>query len=367
MTLEMSFNIYDHQMKRNTRILLTGASGAVGYEVLKQLHVSKKYDVTAFDIKTPESVKRLSCFSHDVEIIYGDISCENEIKAACIEKDVVIHLAAIIPPLADEQPELANTVNVTGTENLIQSLEKHSPHAFLFYSSSVSVYGDRVTDPNIRVSDPLIPSEGDEYAKTKIAAEKRIMDSQLNWSIFRLSAIMGRHKLSKLMFHQPLNTSLEIATIEDAARAFVHAIEKRTKLSGKIFNLGGGEKCRSSYEDFLKRSFKINGLGKLNFAPKSFADKNFHCGYYQDGGDLENILHFRKDTLDSYFMKEAEKIAPFRKFITSIFRRPIKFYLQKQSEPLKAFKTKDKKAIQHFFICENFSNESTPDSLNLND
>ena len=332
------------------RVLLTGASGGIGSEVLKQLYLSKKYTISVFDIKTPKSVKIFSAYSNEIEIIFGDISKLEDIKAACIGKDIVIHLAAVIPPVADEQPKLAHKINVLGTENLVRLLEQYSPEAFLFYSSSISIYGDRVANPNIKITDALIPSEGDEYAKTKIRTEKLIEKSKLNWSIFRLCAVMGNHKVSKLMFHQPLNTSFEIATLEDTARAFVNAIEKRTELSKRIFNLGGGEKCRTSYEQFLKTSFKINGLGKLDFAPKSFADKNFHCGFYQDGDDLENIIHFRRDTLESFFKKEKEKVSLIQKTFVVIFKRLIKYYLQKQSEPLQAYKTNDSKAIQHYFI-----------------
>ncbi len=342
-------------MKTKLRVLLTGASGAIGLEVLKKLYFSKSFNITVFDIKAPRTVKILSGFSQEIDIIYGDISNEQDLRIACIEQDIVIHLAAIIPPMADEQPELAHKVNVSGTENLIRALEQFSPNAFLFYSSSISIYGDRVANPNIKVTDPANPSEGDEYAKTKIVAEKLIQNSKLNWSIFRLCAIMGRHKISKLMFHQPLNTSFEIATLDDTARAFVNAIQKRDELSGKIFNLGGGEKCRSTYEEFLKRSFKIFGLGKLDFAPKSFADKNFHCGFYQDGADLENILHFRRDSMYSYFERVKEKISFIRLFFTSIFRGPIKYFLQRKSEPLKAFKTNAIKAIQHFFTSNDYN------------
>ena len=86
--------------------------------------------------------------------------------------DGVIHLAAVIPPLADEQPSLAKAVNTNGTINLINQLETVSPNAFFMYSSSISVYGDRIASPNIKVSDPLQVSLGDEYAVTKIDAEK---------------------------------------------------------------------------------------------------------------------------------------------------------------------------------------------------
>lgn len=341
-------------MKSKQRILLTGASGGVGFEALKQLHATKNFRITVFDLKTVQSKKAFSRFKEDIEIIYGDITNIDDLTKACIEKDVVIHLAAIIPPLADEKPELSNSVNIGGTENLLRVLEQYSPNAFFLYSSSVSVYGDRIENPYIKVTDPLTPSIGDEYALTKIAAEDLIKRSKLNWSIFRLCAIMGKHKISKLMFHQPLNTSLEIATLEDTARAFVKAIDKKEALSGRIFNLGGGKKCRSTYKAFLERSFDIFGLGKLAFPPKSFADKNFHCGFYEDGDDLEDILHFQRDTLESYFEKEKKKISPVRKVLTSIFRRVIKFFLKAKSEPLQAFKDKDEKAMEQYFT----SNES---------
>ncbi|HHH53895.1 MAG TPA: NAD(P)-dependent oxidoreductase, partial [Bacteroidetes bacterium] len=272
----------------------------------------------------------------------------------CRNKDFVIHLAAIIPPLADKKPALSWKVNVEGTRNLIKGIEKYSTNAFLLYSSSISVYGDRLKNPWIKVSDPLRPSEGDEYAKNKIEAEKIIQNSKLDWTIFRLTAIMGGHQISELMFHMPLETPLEIATPEDTARAFVHALNKRKQLSKKIFNLGGGEKCRIIYKDFLKRSFEISGLGKLNFPHKTFAEKNFHCGYYADGDELENILHFRKDTIDTYFEKQKKKTNTIQKFLTGIFKKPILKHLKNKSEPLKAFLSKNNYLIQRFFNYNKF-------------
>src|SRR5690606_18166200 len=168
-------------------------------------------------------------------------------------------------------------------------------------------------------------------------------------TIFRLAAIMGGHKMSKLMFHQPLDTSLEIATPQDTARAFVKAISKQEQLSERIFNLGGGESCRIDYEGFLERSFEIFGLGKLDFPKGAFAEKNFHCGFYEDGDDLENILHFRKHSLEDYFEMEKEKYSSLKKFGASLFRKPIKYFLLKQSEPLKALRENDQKLKKQFF------------------
>lgn len=330
-------------------VLLIGASGTVGFEVLKQLLVIPDIKLTVFDKKTKASGKKLDSYKDKVNLIYGDLTKLTDVEKIVHNQDYIIHLAAIIPPTADDYPELAQKVNTEGTRSLVQLLEQHSPNCFFIYSSSISVYGDRLENPYISVGDPLEPSPGDEYAVTKIAAEKIIQESKLGWTIFRLAAIMGGHKMSKLMFHQPLDTFLEIATPQDTARAFVNAIDKREQLSKRIFNLGGGENCRIDYEGFLHRSFNMFGLGELNFPDKAFAEKNFHCGFYKDGDELENILHFRRHSLEDYFNIEKEKVSGFEKSGASLLRMPIKYYLLKQSEPLIAMRTNDKKMKRQFF------------------
>ena len=342
-------------MERSERkkVLLTGASGTIGFEVLKQLlERLALYEITVFDLETYRAKRKFAPYKKSINIVYGNIFNEKDILKVSAGQDVVIHLAAIIPPLADEKPKLTYQVNTKGTEKLVSLLEQQSPNAFFIYSSSISVYGDRLERPWIKIDDPLIPSAGDEYAQTKIEAEAIIKKSKLDWSIFRLAAIMGGHKMTKLLFHQPLKTSLEIATPTDTARAFLNAIEKQEHLSKRIFNLGGGASCRMRYDRFLSRSFEINGLGALDFSPKSFAEKNFHCGYYEDGEVLNAILHFRKDTLETYFEKEKRKISPLRKYVVSLFKKPIKYYLQNQSEPLMAHRVQDEERMAHFFNSE---------------
>ena len=332
-----------------TSVLLTGASGTVGYEVLKQLIDKKIYNVTVFDVESSSSRKKFEALPQHFEIIYGDITNEEDVKKISKNKNVVIHLAAIIPPLADEKPHLAEMVNVKGSELLIRNLESYSPNAFFIYSSSISVYGDRLKNPNIKVEDDLIPSEGDEYAVTKIETEKIVQQSKLKWTIFRLAAIMGNHKISKLMFHMPLQTSVEICTPSDTARAFVNAIEKENELKNRIFNLGGGANCRLTYEQLLSESFRIFGMGKLDFPEKAFAEKNFHCGNYADGDQLENILHFRRDDLKSYFQKVKSGVNPAVKFITKIVNPIVKKTLLKKSEPYEAYMKNDRKMLERFF------------------
>ncbi len=333
------------------KILLTGSSGTVGKKVLDQLLLKKCYDITVFIQKSAKNLKFLKSYINNIQIIYGDLSIEKDFEAINTEFDCIIHLAAIIPPTADDYPEKAYAVNVTGTKNLILNIEKNSPNAFFMYSSSVSVYGDRLNNPEIRTEDPLNPSYGDEYGKTKIEAESLIKNSKLDWTILRLCAIMGikNHKMSKLMFHMPLSTSIEIATPEDTARAFVNGIEKRKQLSKNIFNLGGGDNCRITYKELLTKSFEIYGLGKLDFPEKTFAEKNFHCGYYADGYQLEKIVNFRNNDLDYYFKMNQQGISSIQRFFTILLKKPIKYFLKKQSEPLKAYKENNTELKKRFF------------------
>ncbi len=332
-------------------ILITGGAGTVGREIVKLLINNPEYHITCFDLNSTKNRSILRPFKSKMDLVYGDIRDKKTVNRLVENQDFIIHLAAIIPPKADQMPELTYQVNVLGTQNLLDAISASSKRPFLIYASSVSVYGDRVKNPYISVTDPLTPSDRDEYGKTKVEAERRIQGSNIDWSIFRLTAIMGsrNHKIGPLMFHMSLDTLMEIATPEDTARAFNNAIEKTEQLKHRIFNLSGGEKCRIKYRDFLEQSFHFAGLGLLDFPDKTFAEKNFHCGYFTDGDQLDEILQFRHDTIETFSIHFKEGVPFLQKFFTILFRRWIKRALLKRSDPYQAFIKKNEAEMRHFF------------------
>lgn len=330
------------------KVLLTGASGSVGFETLRQL-LSDGHEVTAFDTKNWRNTRKLRKYRKRAHVVYGDIRDKSLVSSLVQDQDIIIHLAAVIPPQADKFPKLTRDVNYGGTKNIINAIKKHGNKSFLIFSSSVSVYGDRTKDYWINVTDPLEPSEGDYYAKMKIKTEEYIQDSDIDYTIFRFTAIMNRPQTDPLMFHMPLDTKLEIATVYDTARALVRAIGHTKKLNGNIYDLAGGEKCRTTYREFLIEMFKIYGLQYRYIKEVAFARRNFHCGYFLDGDKLEDILHFRRDTLDDYYHIVDRSTNKLARLLAKIFSQPIIFFLTRKSDPLRAVKKNNKGLIRRFF------------------
>src|SRR5512135_1913353 len=101
------------------RVLLTGPFGNIGSHTTAEL-IRQGHQVRAFDLRTPRTEKVARRFTGQIEIHWGDIRQADKVKAAVEGQDVIVHLAAILPPVSDEQPEEAKQVNVGGTRTLIE-------------------------------------------------------------------------------------------------------------------------------------------------------------------------------------------------------------------------------------------------------
>jgi nucleoside-diphosphate-sugar epimerase len=321
-------------------------------ELLKEY---EEHEIIVLEKRSEIAERELKPYINSIQLVYGDLRDPATLEDIPKRIDFVIHLAAIIPPLADHDTELAYDVNVLGTKNLLDHLMKHSPDAFFLYASSVSVYGDRLLNDGIKIGDALKPSVGDFYAHTKIEAEKLVENSGLNYTIFRLSGVMGprpgedRSKIEPLMFHMPLDTKYELVTTRDCGYALVKAIKHQEVLNRKIFNLSGGEACRVVYRDFLKHSFEISGIDLDQFPKYAFAEQNFHCAFYKDAHVLNDILEFQRDTLESYYKWTDPKPKPIQRFFIKLFQKQVIKKIASESDVLNAVKNNDEKLIKRFF------------------
>jgi nucleoside-diphosphate-sugar epimerase len=295
------------------KVLLTGAFGNVGTSTLDEL-IRKNYEITLFEVQTPRNMRISRKYSEKCRIVWGDIRKYDDVLSAVDGQDAVIHTAAIIPPLADQKPELAYAVNVGGTGNIIRAMESQEHHPKLIYTSSVSVYGDRVDDPFIKVGDTPRPNDDDGYAKQKLMCEELIRGSGLEWVIFRLSYIVSPDKLEMdpLMFHMPLNTGLEPCHTLDVGTALANAVGT-DEVYGNTYHIAGGPKSRITYRDYLENMIGLFGLGKKLLPESAFRKSGFHCGY-MDTESSERLLDYQHHTLGDYFNEVGKKMASTRFF-----------------------------------------------------
>lgn len=186
-------------MAKNLRVFMTGASGGMGMESLKQMmpNVGKAYDLVLLVRNSEKNRKEMAPFEgkDGLEIVWGDLDDKEALKRCLSDTDLVIHIAAFVSPAADYYPKRAMQVNYGGTKNLIEciyELGEEKSCAFV-YIGTVAETGDRM--PPIhwgRVGDPIKPSMFDYYAVSKVAAERLVIESGLmRWASLRQTGIMG--------------------------------------------------------------------------------------------------------------------------------------------------------------------------------
>ena len=83
------------------KVLVTGAAGMIGLNLIKYLLSEGKYEITALDLKNKNVYKRLRRYRKRINIIYGDILDRSLVESLIKNHDVVIHLVTVNPPLAE--------------------------------------------------------------------------------------------------------------------------------------------------------------------------------------------------------------------------------------------------------------------------
>lgn len=300
------------------KVLVTGAGGTIGLQVIRFLLSEGKYEITALELKSFNVYKRLKPFRKRINIVYGDVNDNAIVDALVKDHDVVIHLAGVLPPLANVNEDLCKAIDYNGTQTIVDSIKRYNPDCFLLYASSTSIYGKQDDYMNIDKKSKFEVDEYDYYSKYKIECEKYIKDNIKDYSIFRLAYVLCDPGPEDLIYNVPMDCEMEVLSAEDAGYAFVCAIDFQKKLNKKVFNVSGGDKFRTSYREYVENIFKTYGLSLKFIASWLMVEKNYCGGYYKDGDELENILHFRSKNLSVYY---HNTLAKYKSKITRLLPR----------------------------------------------
>ena len=286
------------------RILLTGAFGGIGRQVLGNL-LRAGHAVTCLDLQNPRTEKIAATLPPAANVVWGDISDASTLESALRDIDVVVHMAAIIPPLANSNTALADRINIDATKTLVELMERSATAKRLIFASSMGVAG---LDQSVRtppLSADVPPTPTDHYGRTKAECEAFIRASALDWSILRIAAcphedlMSGRKEDLLLIFDTSASGRVEFVHFEDVGLAFANAVDCDGAIRRVLF-IGGGANCQAEAWSFyggLFESMGIEGIPRSAFKP----GPPLFFGDWLDTAESQALLKFQRHTLDDFY------------------------------------------------------------------
>ncbi|MDR2345375.1 MAG: NAD-dependent epimerase/dehydratase family protein [Planctomycetaceae bacterium] len=166
------------------RSFVTGASGFIGYHLVRQLRAAG--DEVRCLLRSGSNIEFIK-FS-DVEFIYGDLSDISALEKAVQGCDVVYHLAGRVRAINRKD---FLKVNCDGTQNLLNAVSKLTTPPIFIYVSSIAAAGpSNLQQPKVE-SDISLPIS--DYGVSKLEAERQIafFCNRLPCSIVRPPIVFG--------------------------------------------------------------------------------------------------------------------------------------------------------------------------------
>lgn len=244
------------------RVLITGGAGRLGIMVCRTF-LDHGFDVAVFDLDTPGNRKTVTELGGEADIFWGDITNPDSLGRALDGADAVVHMAGVLPPVSDQRPDLAEKVNVGGTQVLVDLLKERDGRIPFVFTSSVAVFGPTPAYSGPLDSDRDEPRPADVYGDTKLRAERLINESGIDYVVLRLTAtlyfVLGVSDLKRL-YSIPLENRIEFCHPHDAALAMVNAVKKFDAVKGNTLVVAGGPRQRMLYRDMVGAMLGVMGL-----------------------------------------------------------------------------------------------------------
>lgn len=246
-------------MNSFSKILVAGGAGFIGSHIVDEL-LKTDVKVVAFDNLYTGKMKNIARHkkNSNFQFVKGDVRNIDLIKKALIEVDAVFNQAAVVGiPRSQENPILANEVNVNGTLNLLEACLNTKVKRFV-QASSASVYGDTDTLP---LAETLPAKPISPYAVSEFAAESY---ARVFWKIYGLETVCLRYFnvygprqiysiysgvttifVQRLLEDKQLvvfgdgEQTRDFVYVDDAVAANMLALNER-EARGEVFNIGTG-------------------------------------------------------------------------------------------------------------------------------
>ena len=239
------------------RILITGASGMLGKNLLEILNYNET-EVTLF----ARNKERFSDFVEknifeNVTVVKGDIRNFNVCRRNIKNIDTVIHLAAIVGSSSSvEEPRDTCITNSFGTLNILEAMRLNDIERIIF-PSSMAVYGNNIdaSESDMDKISPLTPYDFSKFLSEQLC-EMYSRCYGIKYLIFRFSHLYGKYQsennlISDLFKKIKAKNVVEIGN--DITRDFLNARDTAYLINkflnfdnSNVFNVGTGRERKIS-------------------------------------------------------------------------------------------------------------------------
>jgi UDP-glucose 4-epimerase len=176
---------------KGRRVLITGAAGYIGSLLAENLAESTQMRITGVDVREPRSKP------DNVSFHVCDVSGPDLGEIMKREKPhIVVHLASIVSPPKNSDPEFEYRVDVVGTQNVLEACVRCNAEKIIVTSSGAA-YGYHADNPEWLVeSDPLRGNDSFPYSRHKRLVEEmlavyRRKHPKLKQLILRPGTVLG--------------------------------------------------------------------------------------------------------------------------------------------------------------------------------
>lgn len=253
-------------MRRDMKILVTGAGGFIGGWVVEAFHLAGFHGVRA-GVRKWSSAARVGRFP--VEVVLCDVMNPKQVEDAVKGADAVIHCAV-------------GTVetNAEGTRNVLEASLMHGIQRVV-HLSTISVYGNVAGE--VDESHPL-QRTGSDYGDSKIEAEEFCREYQkrgLPIVVLRPTIVYGPYsKLWIVKFSERLSSgnwglmdgigegTCNLVYVSDLVRAIALSLES-SRAVGEAININSSE--RLTWNDYFRGLNNALGLPELQHVGRGSA------------------------------------------------------------------------------------------------
>ncbi|MFV0304999.1 MAG: NAD-dependent epimerase/dehydratase family protein [Moheibacter sp.] len=238
------------------RVLLTGATGFLGYNIARAL-IERSYEVVA-SVRSDKNSAYLTEMGCKIKL--GNLENEKFVDEIVKNTDYIIHCASFTGQFQTDF-EIYRKANVVTTQKLVQAAKRYQIKRFILVSTANCFTNGTLANPGIESSEFMPFLKDSNYAYSKYLAQKLVLDEfrKSNFPVvvvaptFLIGEFDRKPSSGKLMLYlsknriivYPSKAGKNFVDVFVAAKATVNALVMGEL--GEVYLLAGENKTYISY------------------------------------------------------------------------------------------------------------------------